>query len=194
MSMVLKLLGVMAVFCVGIVIVMNLLPHETGPNSPPREGAMAEFKPRSPSTPAPAVEFFDADNGKLDFSAFKGKVALINLWATWCLPCVKEMPSLEKLKQTHENDDFVVVTISEDRQGTKLVDEFFQKNGLKTLPRYVDPQSRIGRALKLNGLPTTVLLDPEGRELGRFEGSADWAGADALKLIDWYIAHTKTAQ
>jgi thiol-disulfide isomerase/thioredoxin len=183
-----KLLTVVAVVCVGIVIAWHFASaDETAPDKPPLDGDMADFKPGNPPMPVPAVGFTDALNNQLDFSAFKGKLTLVNLWATWCAPCVKEMPSLEGLKQAREGDRFAVVTISEDRQGAKLVNEFFEKHGINSLPEYLDPKSEIGRALKLNGLPTTVLLDAEGRELGRYEGAADWSSPEALALIDWYL-------
>jgi thiol-disulfide isomerase/thioredoxin len=183
-----KLLTVVAVVCVGIVIAWHFATIErSARGTPPLDGEMAQFKPQTPPVPAPAVGFTDAQNNQLDFSAFKGKLTLVNLWATWCVPCVHEMPSLEKLKQARDGNRFAVVTISEDRQGAKLVGDFFEKNDIKTLPAYLDPKSEIGRALKLNGLPTTILLDPEGRELGRYEGGADWSSPEALALIDWYL-------
>jgi thiol-disulfide isomerase/thioredoxin len=154
---------------------------------PPLTGAMHEFILQTPPAPAPDVGFSDGDNATLGFKDFKGKVTLVNLWATWCAPCVKEMPSLEALKQARGGADFDVVTISEDHGGRKLVDPFFEKNSLTALPRYTDPDSAVGRAFHVRGLPTTVLLDRDGNEIGRFEGGANWAGADALALIDWAI-------
>ena len=156
-------------------------------DTPPLTGAMHEFILQTPPAPAPAVAFSDGDNATLGFKDFRGKVTLVNLWATWCAPCVKEMPSLEALKQARGSGDFDVVTISEDRSGLKVVDPFFEKNGLKSLPRYIDAESTVGRAFRVRGLPTTVLLDRDGNEIGRFEGGADWSGPDALALIDWAI-------
>ena len=157
--------------------------------APPLAGAMHEFILQTPPAPAPDVAFSDGDNATLGFKDFKGKVTLVNLWATWCAPCVKEMPSLEALKQARGGADFDVVTISEDHGGRKLVDPFFEKNNLTALPRYTDADSAVGRAFRVRGLPTTVLLDRDGNEIGRFEGGANWSGSDALALIDWAIKH-----
>ena len=158
-------------------------------DAPPLDGAMHEFILQTPPAPAPDVAFSDGADATLGFKDFKGKVTLVNLWATWCAPCVKEMPSLEALKKAHASKDFDVVTISEDRGARKVVDPFFEKNGLSALPRYTDADSAVGRALHVRGLPTTLLLDRDGNEIGRFEGGADWSGANALALIDWAIKH-----
>jgi thiol-disulfide isomerase/thioredoxin len=156
-------------------------------DGPPLSGAMHEFILQTPPAPAPDVAFSDGDNATLGFKDFKGKVTLVNLWATWCAPCVKEMPSLEALKKARGGADFDVVTISEDRGARQAVDPFFEKNGLTALPRYTDADSAVGRALHIRGLPTTVLLDRDGNEIGRFEGGANWSGSDAQALIDWAI-------
>jgi thiol-disulfide isomerase/thioredoxin len=192
MSMRRKLLTLVAVLCVGIVIAWRFTAADRpAPDAPPLAGAMAEFKLRTPPVPTPEVGFTNAQDDRLDFSAFKGKLTLVNLWATWCAPCVREMPSLEALKQARGGDRFAVVTISEDLQGAAPVEAFFEKNGITNLPAYLDPKNAIGRALKINGLPTTLLFDPAGRELGRFEGGADWSSPEALALIDWYLASAR---
>ncbi|GGF46681.1 thioredoxin [Aliidongia dinghuensis] len=161
-------------------------------DTPPLAGAMHEFILQTPPAPAPEVAFSDGENATLSFKDFKGKVALVNLWATWCAPCVKEMPSLDALMKARGGKDFAVVTISEDRTGRKVVDPFFEKNGISALPRYTDTDSAVGRAFHVRGLPTTVLLDRDGNEIGRFEGGADWAGSNALALIDWAIKNDGT--
>jgi thiol-disulfide isomerase/thioredoxin len=163
--------------------------HSAPSDAPPQDGAMAAFQPASKPAPAPEAAFLDEDGKPTDLTRFKGKVTLVNLWATWCTPCVKEMPSLERLRTERENDHFAVATISEDIQGATAVDAFFTKNGLAGLPRYLDPKDALTRAFRLNGLPTTLLLDRDGREIGRFEGIADWDGPEAMRMIDWYVAH-----
>ncbi|HVJ52969.1 MAG TPA: TlpA disulfide reductase family protein [Aliidongia sp.] len=187
MNMRLKLSTGLAVVCGVIVTVWHFAAVGDTGGTPPLDGEMIQFSLATPPVPAPEIGFTDAQNAKLDFSAFKGKVTLVNMWATWCVPCVREMPTLETLKETHDSDKFAVVTISEDRGGAKVVDEFFDQHGLGKLTRYLDPKSEIGRGLKLRGLPTTILLDAEGRELGRFEGGANWASPEAVALIDWYV-------
>jgi len=159
--------------------------HSAPSGAPLQDTAMPRFQRADAAEPV-AARFLDEDGKPTDLTRFKGHVTLLNLWATWCSPCVREMPSLERLRTARENDHFVVATISEDIQGAKAVDAFFAKNGLAGLPRYLDPQDALLRAFKVNGLPTTLLLDSEGREIGRFEGEADWDGAAILRLIDQY--------
>jgi thiol-disulfide isomerase/thioredoxin len=159
--------------------------HSAPSGAPLQDTAMPRFQRADTAEPV-AADFLDEDGKPTDLTRFKGHVTLLNLWATWCSPCVREMPSLERLRTARENDHFVVATISEDIQGAKAVDAFFAKNGLAGLPRYLDPHDALLRAFKVNGLPTTLLLDDEGREIGRFEGEADWDGAAILRLIDQY--------
>jgi thiol-disulfide isomerase/thioredoxin len=187
MNIKLKLLGV--VVLLGAAAGAGYFALHLAPSgAPPQDGVMVGFLPAAPA-PMPAVAFLDEDGKDTDLTRFKGKVTLVNLWATWCTPCIKEMPSLERLKTARESDHFTVATISEDIQGATAVDAFFTKNGVAGLPRYLDPKNAFNRAFKLNGLPTTLLLDRDGHEIGRFEGIADWDGPEALRLVDWYIAH-----
>jgi thiol-disulfide isomerase/thioredoxin len=121
-------------------------------------------------------------------------LTLVNFWATWCGPCVAELPSIDRLKRAHSSDAFAVETISEDQGGKIAVEDFFKKDGIVALPEYVDTSAQFSELLKLDGLPTTILLDAEGRELGRFEGDTDWSGPDAANLIDWYLARANGAK
>jgi thiol-disulfide isomerase/thioredoxin len=153
---------------------------------PPRSGQMRQFMPADPVRQVPVLSFTDRSGEEMTIGRFKGKIVLVNLWATWCPPCVKEMPSLDRLQAKLGGDDFAVVAISEDRQGLKIVEPFYEKTGLGHLDIYLDPQSTVSRALQLRGLPTTLILDRDGRELGRLEGSAEWDSADALALLRHY--------
>ena len=166
-----------------------VLLHLARSDAPPQDGVMAGFQRQVAPGTAPAAGFLDEAGNDTDLSRFKGKVTLVNLWATWCQPCIKEMPSLERLKAARESDRFTIATISEDLKGAAAVEPFFAKNGLAGLPHYLDPKNTLNRAFRVNGLPTSLLIDGEGREIGRFEGPAEWDGPDALRLIDWYVAH-----
>jgi thiol-disulfide isomerase/thioredoxin len=143
-------------------------------------GRLGEFIPASPLQPAPAVSFVDLAGNTVSLSEFTGKIVLVNLWATWCEPCLREMPSLERV-QSRLGDKLAVVAISEDRGGSKTVEPFVDKLGLKSVKVYLDPKSAIERAFKVQGLPTSFLIDREGRVLGRVEGGAEW---DAPKLLE----------
>jgi thiol-disulfide isomerase/thioredoxin len=188
MDIKLKLLGVVVILgAAGFAGYAAL--HSAPSDAPPQDGVMAEFHRQPAPVAVSGAAFTDEAGNDADLSRFEGKVTLINLWATWCQPCIKEMPSLARLKAAREGSHFAIATISEDLQGAKAVDAFFAKNDIGGLPRYLDPKNTISHAFKVEGLPTTLLIDGKGREIGRFEGGAEWDGPDALRLIDWYIAH-----
>lgn len=155
---------------------------------PPLAGSMEQFKANTAPIALPDIQFLDADGQKTTLSALHGKLLVLNLWATWCAPCVEEMPSLDALDVKRQDARFAVVTISEDTtDAAQKVTRFFESHGIKALPRYLDPGFAVGPALKVAGLPTTLIVSPDGTELGRLEGNADWASPDALRLVDWYL-------
>ena len=140
---------------------------------------LGEFIPNSPPIPAPTISLVDLAGNTVSLSDFAGGLVLINFWATWCEPCLREMPSLERM-QSRLGNKITVVAISEDRGGSKTVEPFINKLGLKSFKTYLDPKSDVGRAFKVAGLPTSFLIDREGRVLGRVEGAAEW---DSPKLL-----------
>jgi thiol-disulfide isomerase/thioredoxin len=146
----------------------------------PERTRLGEFIPATPPPPAPAISFADLAGNTLSLSEFAGKIILVNLWATWCEPCLREMPSLERL-QARLGDKITVVAISEDRGGSKAVEPLIAKLGLKSVKTYLDPKSTAERAFAVQGLPTSFLIDREGKVLGRVEGAAEW---DSPKLIE----------
>jgi thiol-disulfide isomerase/thioredoxin len=190
MNIKLTLLAVAIVLGAGTGTAFYFGRHSAPSDAPPQDGAMAAFKRQTTDAPVPPVAFLDPAGNAADLTRFKGKVTLVNLWATWCSPCIKEMPSIERLKAAHQNNDFEVVTISEDVKGAPAVAAFVTKNGMDGLSSYLDPENAMSEAFGLNGLPTTLLLGRDGRELGRLEGPAEWDGSDAVRLIDWYVAHS----
>ena len=151
-------------------------------------GEVANFTLAFPPKPALDVSFTDVDDRRVTFADFKGKVVLLNFWATWCAPCVREMPSLARLAAELGSSDFAVVALSSDRQGLPIVREFFLKHSIEGPPIYVDPSNVVPRKFQAIGIPTTVLLDRDGRELGRLVGPAEWDSAAAKKLLRYFIA------
>jgi thiol-disulfide isomerase/thioredoxin len=147
------------------------------------QASLGEFLPASRPWPAPPAGFTDAGGKTLSLRDFAGKLVLVNLWATWCAPCRHEMPSLERL-QTRLGDKITILAISEDRGGSKAVAPFIAKLGLKAVKTYLDPESAVGRAFKVDGLPTSFLIDRQGRVLGRVEGEAEWDSPKMLAIID----------
>ena len=116
-------------------------------------------------------------------SDWRGKVVLLNLWATWCAPCRKEMPSLDRLQAELGSDKFEVVAVSVDKTGIDGAKKFLDQIKVEKLGVYADPSVRLGSALKAIGMPSTVLIDREGREIGRLVGPAEWDSDEAKHLI-----------
>jgi thiol-disulfide isomerase/thioredoxin len=149
--------------------------------------ALRQFIPTNPPRPAPEIGFADSAGKSLSLADFRGRIVLVNLWATWCEPCIREMPSLDRLRAALPDRDLAIALVSQDRGGDKVVAPFFAKLGIK-LETYLDPKSTVGHAFEVRGLPTTILVDREGRELGRAEGALDWDSAPAQALLRWYVA------
>ena len=163
------------------------MPAAWAAEGPPLNGEMRDFELAKTPKPAPVLSFTDMDGKELSLADFKGRLVMINLWATWCAPCVKEMPSLSRMNAKLRERNFALLSISQDRGGAKTVTPFLEKLGLKTLPVYLDPKGGVQRALGVRGLPTTIVIDGQGRELGRFEGDATWDGPDALALLMYFL-------
>src|SRR5437763_10439961 len=142
-----------------------------------------EFIPAEPPQPAPEVSFTDIAGNPVALADFAGKLVLLNLWATWCQPCLKEMPSLEKLQAGHE-EGLIVAAISEDRGGANVVEPFVGKLGLAKVKIYLDPKSAVGHAFEVRGLPTTLVIDADGKVVGRVEGAAEWDSSKMLKVLE----------
>ncbi|KSV92960.1 MULTISPECIES: TlpA disulfide reductase family protein [Sinorhizobium/Ensifer group] len=131
----------------------------------------------------PALQFTDGDGQPRSLADFRGKVVLLNIWATWCLPCRKEMPTLDRLQAALGGDKFEVVALSIDRGGADAVKKFYAEIGIQHLAIHVDTSSQVGFALATAGLPTTLLIDADGRELGRLIGPAEWDAPDMVAFL-----------
>lgn len=135
-------------------------------------------------TPAPDVTFRDPDGGDVTLADFEGTPALVNLWATWCAPCVKELPTLERLAEIHEHEgNLAVVTVSQDTAPQGSVVAFLNRLNLTRLGSYHDPEMGLSAALDAQVLPTTILYDSRGREVWRYVGDLDWTGEEAARLL-----------
>ncbi len=133
------------------------------------------------------IAFFDARGEKHTLKDFRGKVVLLNFWATWCPPCVAEMPRLNALQAKLGGKAFTVLTISQDRGGAAMVKRFLKRRKLANLPVFIDKNRKLGIAFKQSLLPTTMLLDTKGRELGRIVGAVDWTSPQAVSFIKRYL-------
>ncbi len=134
---------------------------------------------------APKDVFLDPTGKKVTLADFKGKPVLVNLWATWCGPCVREMPTLENIA-TRAGDRLKVLTVSQDRAGVDIAPTF-TKAGFRKLEQYRDPESALGFAYSTGMLPTTVLYDADGKEVWRVVGGMDWNGPRANTLLAEFI-------
>jgi len=131
---------------------------------------------------APDLLFKDGEGRPVRLSAFRGRPLLVNLWATWCGPCVVEMPSLDALA-AHSGDELEIVAISQDLDGRQKVADFFAAHRFSRLEPYLDPRMQLMPALGLDTLPTTILYDAEGREVWRMTGMADWQSERTANLL-----------
>lgn len=136
-----------------------------------------------PPAALPDIAFVDGDGRDRNLGEWRGKVVLVNLWATWCAPCKREMPGLDRLQAKLGGADFTVLPISLDRSGPEKPGQFLASNGLKNLPLYLDRGSTIMQALRVPGLPVSIIVDRQGREVARLAGSAEWDSTEAEALI-----------
>jgi thiol-disulfide isomerase/thioredoxin len=147
------------------------------------QGHMAAFVFKKEPEALPEARFQDANGAEKSLADWRGKVVLVNLWATWCAPCRKEMPALDRLQKELGSSKFEVVAISVDRTGLAGARKFLDETSVQNLALYADPTTKLSSALKAVGLPITLLLDTEGREIGRLVGPAEWDSGDANRLI-----------
>jgi thiol-disulfide isomerase/thioredoxin len=151
---------------------------------PPRKlGGIDNFISAREVLPAPLTPFMDEHGARVNLERFRGKIVVLNLWATWCTPCVAEMPMLDRLQQQLEDAGVVVVALSLDAGGPAAVKAFYQEHGIKHLGVYVDPTMRAQGDFRVIGLPTTILIDREGRDRGRVVGPAEWDNSRAADLV-----------
>lgn len=152
------------------------------------KGSLAGFLVHPERRDIQAFSFADATGAMKDLSQWKGKVVLLNLWATWCAPCRKEMPDIAKLQAEMGSADFEVIALSVDRKGLEASKAFLKDIGAESLKTYVDPESKSLAALQALGLPATLLIDRNGKEAGRLLGPADWASDESKALVKALLA------
>jgi thiol-disulfide isomerase/thioredoxin len=142
--------------------------------------SLAPFAVTSPAKPVPVVAFADASGKHHTITEFHGRYVLLNLWASWCAPCVKELPALARLGQAVPPDQLSVIAVDEGREGAGDAAAFLKSHGAASLKPYIDSDLALMRAFATEGLPLTVLIDPNGREVGRAEGGAAWDTPEAI--------------
>ncbi len=154
--------------------------------------ASINFAMNETPKPMPELQFSDSDGKALTLADFKGKVVLLNVWATWCGPCRKEMPALDRLQAALGGPDFEVLPVSIDRKGMDVVTKFYAEIGIRHLSRYVAPTAnQVLNTLGVWGLPATLLIDRQGRELGRLDGPAEWDSPGMTDFLKQVITQQK---
>ncbi len=150
-------------------------------------GYYADFVHAARPEKAPDIPFFGAGGKIYTLADFRGKVVLVNFWATWCPACIVEMPLLDSLQARLGGKDFMVLTISQDGGGMPVVKRFLKKRKLFNLPIFIDKDRRLGIAFDQSLLPTSMLLDAEGRELGRIIGPVEWDSPETMAFLRRYL-------
>ena len=173
-----------------VAVIAAAMPVTAEDGEPPIEGIVQNFEPLDKPLPVPPTPVVSKDEGPITLDRFQGKFVVLNFWATWCGPCIRELPSLNRLNAQFASDNFAVVLISQDRGGFKQTDRFLNKLKVNIADAFIDKKLKFSRAIAVRSLPTTILLGPDGNEIGRLVGSAEWDEPEAVALIDYYRKHT----
>jgi len=158
----------------------------------PTEGSGSAANPLALSVfeqprPVPEIRFKDDQGRDLTLANFRGRVVLLNIWATWCVPCRKEMPTLDRLEGRLGGKDFHVIALSIDRKGIEAIKDFYREVGVEKLAIYLDPSGKGSHDLAIPGVPTTLLINREGGEIARKLGEAEWNSPEMVSLVEQTI-------
>lgn len=148
-----------------------------------REGTLRRLIVHGEGMALPDLPIHDEFGGETSLAAWRGRVLLVNFWATWCPPCRKEMPSLDRLEGALGGGDFSVLAVSQDRNGAAKARSFYDSTGIAHLGVYVDPGGNLARAVGVLGLPATILVDRAGAEVARLTGEAKWDAKEVVRLL-----------
>lgn len=172
-----------------LVFLMVGSPHASSyaqMQAPLLQGQMRSFKLLPVPAPLLDVGWSDGAGNGVSLSRFRGKLVLLTLWATWCPFCARELPSLNDLQENIGRDRFVVVAVSVDKEGPDIVKKYLEEKSLN-LPAYSDARNRIAKMLGLHGVPFSVLIDQDGREIGRIHGETNWMAPESIQLIRTFL-------
>ena len=175
-SALVRLTGRFAAWLAAAMLVVTASPFAVA-REPPKNFVMHDAP-----KPVAAIRFENGESQPQNLADFKGRVILLNIWATWCVPCRKEMPALDRLQATLGGPGFEVIPVSIDRGGIETVRKFYTEIGARNVRIYIDSSGKVLPALGVVGLPTTLLIDRAGREIGRIVGPTEW---DAPEIVEF---------
>ena len=182
---------ILAVLYTALALSANAAHADVAAAEAARDGTMKKLLFSDP-VEVSDVAFTDPDGGEFRLQDFVGKHVVVNFWATWCAPCRKEMPMLSELQGEFGGETFDVITIATGRNSIPGIRKFLDEVGVDNLPLYLDPKSKLGREMGVLGLPITVILDPQGREIARMRGDAEWNSDSAKAVIRALIGDSGT--
>jgi len=178
------LLTIVAVAAIGGFMAKDFLARFTDDATcRPEQATFKRYQAADGRPAAPRQPILDAEGKERHLAEWRGKGVVVNFWATWCAPCVKEMPQLDRLKAMLATEGVDVLAISEDRQGIAVAKTFHEVNKLRDLAVMADPKGGLLRAFKGQGLPTTVLIDRQGRHVGTVTGAAEWDAPEVVAFL-----------
>lgn len=167
----------------GMLLLTPGVVQATHSASEPSDGTVRSFIAVDPPRKVSPFQFYDGNGRPITLAAFRGKVILLNLWATWCPPCIREMPALDRLQSKFKKSEFVVIALSLDRGGGPVVRTFYQKYGLRHLGMFLDPDKSAGAAFPVDVLPASFILGRDGRLKAFLRSFADWDAPEAEAMI-----------
>ncbi len=148
---------------------------------------MEQFSFTEPPQPAPQTPFLAGNGTELTLEDFKGRVLLVNFWATWCAPCIRELPSLDRLQLKLGGEGLLVLAVSQDRGGAAVAGPFLKKLDVNRLGLFLDSKMKLGRAFGVRALPWTILIGRDGKTIGQLPGYAEWDSDEGIALIRHYL-------
>lgn len=175
----------MVLIAAAIAVLLVVLYAITRHTETAKPGTLAALAPVQKVTAVPDIVLVDSAGHKTNLAAYRGHFLLLNLWASWCPPCVRELPALARLQQAIPKAQFSVLTVDAEHNASTTAAEFLRSHAVTGLPDFTDGALKVSQALHVYGMPTTVLIDPQGREVARAVGPADW---DAPESIAYFKA------
>lgn len=182
-----KCSGLCRALLAGLILSVTINAQATHEKNEPSDGTVKSFRAVSQNLPVPKITFFDQNIQPGNISTFKGKIVLLNIWATWCGPCIRELPALDRLQAKFGKDEFVILPISIDEQGIKVTQPFYEQLGLKHLDFYHDTTKQLGRFFPLDVVPANFMIDRQGKLISFLRSFVNWDDEMAEEMINHYL-------